>query len=139
MKQIISPGLFNRKRQVQDQSAFVYKAVFINCHNLVVPSADFQINLSWSYHQILSIEDQSKNFCKNECTLMIWVVIKKIGRYWKYRLRFSYLYNVAVWDDLWDPWTILFLWICHDHDNQYEDNKLRGIHSLADDPLQFKS
>ena len=37
-----------------------------NWHNLVVPSADFQANLSWRYLQIVSIEDQAKHCFKNE-------------------------------------------------------------------------
>ena len=34
-----------------------------------LPSADFQANLSWRYHQIVSVEDCAKLCFKNECTL----------------------------------------------------------------------
>ena len=49
------------------------KAVFctiFNLHILVVPSVNFQANLSWRYHQFFLFEDHAKHCYKNECTLL---------------------------------------------------------------------
>ena len=51
-----------------------FKTMFctiFNWHNLVVPSADFQANLSWRHLKIVAFEDQAKHCFKNESTLTI--------------------------------------------------------------------
>ena len=55
-------------------SVFVFKTLLcmiFNWHNLVVPTADFQADLSWRYHQIKSIEDRAKLCFRNEWTLCL--------------------------------------------------------------------
>ena len=50
--------------KIECKSAFVFKAAFctiFNWQNLVVPSANFQANLCWGYHQIWSIEEIVQN------------------------------------------------------------------------------
>ena len=42
-----------------------------NWHNLVVPSADDSLIISWRYHQIVSFEGLTKLCFKNEPTLVI--------------------------------------------------------------------
>ena len=56
-----------------------------NWHNLVVPSADVSqlssLEISWKYHQIVSIEDRAKHCFKNECTLVKFISVK-LGLEW---------------------------------------------------------